>query len=259
MSDADNGNLEEKLRAVFETLAVANTLTEPMKRSIENLLKISAAELKSEEASVIVRDGEAGDLKFLTAIGQVAEQLIDIKIPAGKGIAGFVFSSGQPMAIADVGEQESFYAEVDRQTGHSTQTILAVPLRHHGEIIGVLEYINRTGEPPFEPFTPSEMDKAALFAEAVSSMVNAYELAKLFNNISAKMLSGDEKSSINEMREWLKTVRESNEYKEMLEMALMIREIANRGDAERRLCIEILEAFLRYSDDASETSYLNFS
>ena len=259
MSDENSRTLEEKLRAVIETLDVANTLTEPLKRSIENLLKVSAAELNSGEASVIVRDGEAGDLKFLTAIGQVAEQLLDIKIPAGKGIAGFVFSSGQPMAVADVGEQESFYAEVDRQTGHSTQTILAVPLRHHGEIIGVLEYINRVGEPPFEPFTPAEMDKAALFSEAVSSLVNAFELAKLFKDASIRMLSDNEKTTLAELRKWLESIRDSAEYKEMLDLALMIREIANRGDAERRMCIEILEAFVRYSDNTSETSYLNFN
>ncbi len=259
MSDLNTGNLEKKLRAVIETLDVAHTLAEPLKHSIENLLSISAAELHSDVASVIVRDGEAGDLKFLTAIGQVAAKLLDIKIPAGKGIAGFVFSSGQPMAVADVGEQESFYAEVDRQTGHSTQSILAVPLRHHGEIIGVLEYINRIGEPPFEPFTPEEMDKAALFAEAVSSLVNAYELAKIFNNVSSKILSDDEQATLDEIRAWLLQLRESNEYKEMLDMALLIREIANRGDAERRLCVEILEAFARYSNKTSETSYLNFS
>ena len=74
----------------------------------------------------------------------------------------------------------SFYAEVDKQTGYSTQTILATPLHYNGEVIGVLEYVNRIGEPPFEPFTSDEMDKASLFAEAVASLVNAYESAKLF-------------------------------------------------------------------------------
>ena len=58
------------------------------------------------------------------------------------------------MAVADVGQEDSFYAEVDKKTGYETQTILATPLRYNGEVIGVLEFINRIGEPPFEPFTP---------------------------------------------------------------------------------------------------------
>ena len=73
MSDEDARITEEKLKFVIETLDVANALTEPLTRSIENLLKISAAELDSEEASVIVRDGSDGDLIFLTASGKLPD------------------------------------------------------------------------------------------------------------------------------------------------------------------------------------------
>ena len=257
MPEAENKNAEAKLQSIIETIDVANALTAPLTLSIENLLKISAAEINSEEASVLIRDGEDGDLLFLAAIGKVAEHLKTLKIPAGKGIAGFVFSSGQPMALTDVGEEDTFYAEVDRETGYSTQTILAAPLRHDGEIIGVLEYVNRIGEPPYEPFTSAEMDKVALFAEAISSLVNAYESAKLFRDLSNKMLSQPEKMRFEEVREWLQDLRETTEHKEMLDLAVIVRELAGRGAAERRLCKEVLESFLRFSDDAAETSFLS--
>lgn len=253
----ENNSFEEKLKSVVETVDVANALTEPLTKSIENLLLVTAAEMDSEEASVLVRDGDEGDLRFLAAIGKVAHQLINLPVPAGKGIAGFVYSSGQPMAVADVGEEESFYAEVDRQTGYSTQTILATPLRHNGEVIGVLEYVNRRGEPPFAPFTPDEMDKAALFAEAVASLVNAYESAKLFRDLSDKMLAADSRVNLAEVREWLKNLRDAAEHREMIDLAVLVREISNRGDAERQMCREVLEAILKYSDTQSETSFLN--
>lgn len=258
MSQENNLSLEEKLRAIIETVDVANMLSDPITNSIENFLNLTAREMNSEEASVIVRDGDAGDLKFLTAIGKVADYLKDLKIPAGKGIAGFVFSSGQPMAVADVGEEESFYAEVDKKTGYSTQSILATPLNHNGEIIGVLEYVNRIGEPPFEPFTPEEMDKAALYAEAVASMVNAYQTSKIFTNLGDKILTVEKQIELNEVREWLAEMRDSEEHREMLDMAILVREIARRGDAEREMCREVLEAILRFSDRKNETSYLSF-
>lgn len=253
----ENKNFEEKLKSIIETVDVANALTEPLTKSIENLLLVTAAEMDSEEASVLIRDGSEGELRFLAAIGKVAHQLINLQIPAGKGIAGFVYSSGQPMAIADVGEEASFYAEVDRKTGYSTQTILATPLRHNGEVIGVLEYINRTGEPPFAPFTPDEMDKAALFAEAVASLVNAYESAKIFRDLGDKMLTADTPIQSAEIREWLTNLRDAAEHKEMLDLAVLIRELSNRGEAERRMCREVLEAILRFSDSRSETSFLS--
>lgn len=253
-----NEQLEKKLRSIIETVDVANALTAPLTVSIENLLKISAAEINSEEASVLVRDGDAGDLRFLSAIGKVADHLKTLKVPAGKGIAGFVFSSGQPMALTDVGGEDTFYAEVDRQTGYSTETILATPLRHDGEIIGVLEYVNRIGEPPYEPYTAAEMDKVALFAEAVASLVNAYESAKLFQDLGDKMISAPETLKFAEMREWITDLRETNDHKEMIELALIVRELAGRGERERRMCREILESILRYSEDEQETSFLSF-
>jgi signal transduction protein with GAF and PtsI domain len=259
MSETAENNFERKFRNLIETIDVANALTEPLTSSIENLLKVTASEMNSEEASVLIREGNEGDLRFLSAIGRVADQLKNLRVPAGKGIAGFVFSSGQPMAVADAGEEASFYAEVDKQTGYSTQTILATPLRHNGEVIGVLEYVNRIGEPPFAAFTPREMDKAALFAEAVASLVNAYESAKLFRELGDKMMmEGENAPSYGEVRQWLQNLRSAAEHKEMLDLAILIRELAARGEAEREMCREVLEAIVRFSDSKSETSFLSF-
>ena len=251
-------DLQKKLESLIETFDVANVLTEPITKSIENLLRLSAAEMNSEEASVLIRDGNEGDLRFLTAIGKVADKLLNLRVPAGKGIAGFVLSSGQPMAVADVGEERAFYDEVDRKTGYSTQTILATPLRHNGEIIGVLEYVNRIGDPPFQPFSPDDMDNAALFAEAIASLVNAYESAKLFRELGNKLLNNKNETDYVEIRNWLRTLRDSEEHREMMDLAVLLREIAARGESERQLCREILESILRFSDTKTETSFLSF-
>lgn len=258
MSDPNDNDFPSKLRRLVETIDIANVLTEPLTQSITDLLKVSAADINSDEASVLIRDGDQGDLRFLAAIGEVAEHLINLTVPAGKGIAGFVLSSGQPMAVSDVGEEETFYAEVDKTTGYSTQMILATPLRHNGEVIGVLEYINRKGPQPFDPFTPAEMDKAALFADAIASLVNAYESAKVFRELGDKVLSETETLDLAEVRSWLTGLRDSREHREMMDLAVLIREIASRGDGERQMCREVLGAVLKYSDATSETSFLTF-
>lgn len=255
MSGEENNYAEEKFRFVFETIAAADVMTEPLTGSIEQLLRISAAEMNSSEASVIIRDGGEGDLRFLSAIGKVASQLKDLKIPAGKGIAGFVFSSGQPIALTDVGEEASFYAEVDKKTGFQTQTILATPIRYKGDVIGVLEYLNRSGE---SNYTPAEMDKAALFAEAIGSLVNAYEASRIFKGLTNKILTGEEKIKLDEVRDWLANLEETVQHREMIDLAVMIREIAGRGDAERRLCIEIFQSILGYANRDAETGFLNY-
>jgi len=255
MPEPRNGDFSDKLRRLVETVDVANVLTEPLTNSIKSLLTVSAAQIDCDEASVLVRDGDEGDLRFLIAIGRVADQLLDMRVPAGKGIAGFVLSSGQPMAIADAGEDETFYAEVDKETGYSTQTILATPLRHGDDVIGVLEYINRRGTPPFAPFTPDEMDRASTFAGAIASLVNAYQSAKLFRDLGENILSNDDPDAPS-IREWLENVRDSAEHREMMDLAVLIRDVASRGDAERNLAREILESVIRFSEKNESTSFL---
>ncbi len=256
MYPENDGDMSAKIRRLIETIDVANVLTDPLTRSIEDLLRVTAADIDSAEASVLVRDGDEGDLRFLSAIGKVAEQLIDVKVPAGKGIAGFVLSSGQPMAVSNVVEDSTFYAEIDKATGYSTEMILATPLRYEGETIGVLEYINRTGDPPYKPFTPDEMDRAGRFADAIASLVHAYESAKLLRDLGDKIVEDKERYDIDEVRSWLAEFRGGAEHREMMDLAVMVREIAGRGEAERQMCREMLEAVMRYTDSQNEGSFL---
>jgi hypothetical protein len=66
------------------------------------------------------------------------------------------------------------------------------------------------------------------------------------------------KEDISTVRTWLNDLRSATEHKELLELALLIREFSTRGESERKLCKEVLEAFLRHAESNSETSFLSF-
>jgi signal transduction protein with GAF and PtsI domain len=258
---------EAQLRDAIRAVDVATLMTSPLRRSIENLLHVAGDAMGSDEASVLVRDGNLGGLKFLVAIGEVADKLAKVRIPPGKGIAGFVFASGQPMAVADVAQEETFYAEVDRATGYSTHTILATPLRVGGETVGVLEFVNRLGDPPYRPFTPDEMDSAAHFADAIATLVDAHETAGLVETLFERSVKANKKSETgsgkrnnNDLLKWLDKVRSAPEHRDLILLAVRLRDIASRGDAERVLCREVLEALDRFTGkkSASGMSYLGF-
>lgn len=254
-----SGSFEAELREAIRAVDVANLMTAPLKRSIENLLHIAGDAMGSDEASVLVRDGNRGGLKFLVAIGEVADKLVKVRIPPGKGIAGFVFASGQPVAVADVALDETFYAAVDLATGYSTHTILATPLRVGDETVGVLEFVNRLGDPPFQPFTPDEMDKAAHFADAIATLVDAHETSGLIETLFERSVKSDEKSKAksgkkgNDLLKWLDAVRSAPEHRDLISLAVRLRDIAARGEAERALCREVLEAIDRFTEKRSAT------
>jgi hypothetical protein len=131
------------------------------------------------------------------------------------------------------------------------------------ETVGVLEFVNRIGEPPYRPYAPEEMDQAAYFANAIATLVEAHETAGLIEMLfehSAAEGKGSGEQSRGELRQWLDGVRSAPEHRDLLHLAVSLRDIASRGDAERELCRNVLDALALYTEkqSASQISYLSF-
>ena len=101
------------------------------------------------------------------------------------------------------------------------------------------------------------MDRAARFSDAIASLVRAYESAKLFRDLGQKIVGDGDEFDIDEVRDWLSEFRGGAEHREMMDLAVMLREIAGRGEAERQLCREVLAGLLRYTGHSTGSSFLS--
>lgn len=257
-SDDANG---AKIRESLENVDLSNSLSKPIRQAIDDLLKVAQETVGSADASVLVRDGREGGLRFLVAVSEIEEALLKIRIPPGKGIAGLVFSSGQPMAVNDVSDEGSFWSGADEAVGFKTVALLATPLRSGNDTIGVLEFVNRPGEPPYPPFTPEEMDDAARFADAIARLVDSYEMALLVESLFAHSIKSEEAdATADASAEWLDTLDAAPEHRDLLLLAIRLREIAAQGDAEREMVRDILDTLARFTDkrSSSASGYFNF-
>jgi GAF domain-containing protein len=262
-----NDNQDEKMtdnaaaiRNSIDAIKLSDSLAAPLRQAIDDILKIAQEKVGSADASVLVRDGRDGGLKFLVAVSELEEQLLKIRIPPGKGIAGSVFSSGQPMVVNDTRSEGSFWSGADEAVGFKTITLLATPLRTSNETIGVLEFVNRPGEPPYDAFTPEEMDAAAQFADAIARLVDAYELAQVVESLFHQSIRSSGEESGEDLRQWLQNVDAAPEHRDLLTLAVSLREIVSRGDAEREMCRDLLETVARFTEkrSASGSSFFNF-
>ncbi len=244
-----------QLNDVAESIDASNSLSASLRRAIDELLRLAAESVGSTVASVLVRDGHEGGLRFLTATSGVTEELLALRLPPGAGIAGLVFSTTQPMAVADVAHDGSFWSEADRRTGFKTVTLLATPLRANGEMVGVLEFVNRPGDPPYPAFTPAEMNHAARYADPIGRLVEAHEIAQLveslFNYSIKACLTTPESNRGSDLREWLKQSPAAAEHRDLLRLWISLREVITHGDAERELCRNLLEALAQFTEKRS--------
>ncbi|MGF2035843.1 MAG: GAF domain-containing protein [Nostoc sp. CmiVER01] len=103
--------------------------------------------------------------------------LIEIRIPANRGIAGYVASTGEALNISDAYKDPRFDPTTDRKTGYVTRNILCLPVFNSAnELIGVTQLINKQQS----SFTAS--DEEFMRAFNIQAGV-ALENARLFENV----------------------------------------------------------------------------
>ena len=66
-----------------------------------------------------------------------------VGVPLNGSAAGWVYRRGQPLIIQDAKVDKRHFKVVDRVTKHETHSLVAVPLMVHGEVVGVLEALNK--------------------------------------------------------------------------------------------------------------------
>ncbi len=113
-------------------------------KQVLHLSMEEAAKLTQAEASAILLIEErTGDLVFEVATGSKEEGTREIRLRRGEGVAGWVATHDRPVRIDDAQDDPRFTARVDRKTEFVTRSILCVPLKVKGRMIGVLEVINK--------------------------------------------------------------------------------------------------------------------
>jgi adenylate cyclase len=133
--------------------------------------------LKADRSTVFLLRKESEDL--WTKVATADEQtMMEISIPANRGIAGYVASTGQSLNIPEAYQDPRFDPSTDRRTGYVTRNILCMPVFNSaGELIGVTQLINKDNG----SFTTSD----EFFMQAFNIQAGiAIENAKLFENVN---------------------------------------------------------------------------
>ena len=108
---------------------------------LDTLVSVAVDQAGAERGSLFLHDPATGELFSRIAQGLKRRE---IRILDDVGIAGTTFQSGEGLIIHDAYNDERFNREVDAQTGFTTKSILACPVRNaKGEVIGVAQVLNK--------------------------------------------------------------------------------------------------------------------
>lgn len=166
----------EKLALVIQIGYIINS-TVNLVDVLSLIMKYTNIVTDANASTLMLLDDKTGELVFSVPTGPNADELKDIRIPPGVGMAGWVAENQQYVLIEDVKKDKRFYPHIDYITGGETKSLLCVPMRAKRELIGVLEVINKNNGASFTE------DDALLLNIFSHQAAIAIENAMLFDSI----------------------------------------------------------------------------
>ncbi|MDJ0556490.1 MAG: GAF domain-containing protein [Microcoleaceae cyanobacterium MO_207.B10] len=99
--------------------------------------------MQADRSTLFLLSKETNELWTKVATAD-EKKMMEIRIPANRGIAGYVASTGQTLNIPDAYIDPRFDPSTDQKTGYQTRNILCMPVYNaKGELIGVTQLINK--------------------------------------------------------------------------------------------------------------------
>jgi len=175
MMTQDVRDLLKRINALVTVQDIAQELMSELDhlRLLDKILRAAVQVLDAETGSVLIWV-PPDHLEFAVSD---EERIVNLRIPANEGIAGWVFNHEEPLMVSDKDHDDRWYREM--VSNFHTRSLLAVPLMTASERIGVIEVLNKRTDLAF-----NEQDRdllTALAAQAAIAIVNARLYQELEN------------------------------------------------------------------------------
>lgn len=135
---------QAKFELLMEVSALINSNYADAKALISQIIESSARLVNAEAASLVLYDHVANKLRFEIAIGPKKDEVAGKILDSKEGIVGWVVQHGQSLIVNDPASDSRFSPSISREVDFPTKSILAVPMKIKGSLVGVIEVINKT-------------------------------------------------------------------------------------------------------------------
>ncbi|MGB5915779.1 MAG: GAF domain-containing protein, partial [Phormidesmis sp.] len=122
---------------------INNQSLEPMLDELLETFTLKIGQiLQAERTTIFVVDEDRQELYSKIAQGNSSDSL-EIRLPIGQGIAGYVAKTGEEVNIPDAYADERFSNTTDKQTGYRTRNILCMPVMSSDrKVVAVAQLLN---------------------------------------------------------------------------------------------------------------------
>ena len=248
----------ELLRAIALRAETARRLESGSARAVlRSVVEATVALFEAEAASIALYDAATDRLVFEVAAGEQGQGVIGVSIGADQGVAGFVFTTGQALALSDVANDPRFGRTVAAQTGYVPRSLIAVPLVDDHGTIGVLEVLDKHSQ---AAFSLRDIELAGVFARQAAVAISASrverDLASLLRATLADLAPSDAQAPAVAVDELVAAATAGLDREDDSRLWALVEQVARVRRAEPEaleLVAELLEVIARRSERGART------
>lgn len=145
---------------------------EDLAETMQVIADIAADLTQSDGSSILLFEEETQQLYFAAARADNREQLMQIRVPIEKSVAGWVFDQGEPLNISNAKIDPLIFRIVEQSIEQSTRNLLAIPILFGDETLGTLEVINKLDEQDYSKEDQSILEILASYAGTSIQLLN---------------------------------------------------------------------------------------
>lgn len=183
---ASTGGSGMDMKTALDLFSIAGSLNSTL--DLDFLLqKIQmAAErlLDSEASSIMLVTDDGKSLFFKMASGEHSKALKTMTLPLGKGIAGMVAKTRQPEVVNDAQSDPRLARKFDSATKFVTKSIACVPMIFRGDLVGVVQVLNKRSG----PFTQEDVGLLSSLASLASVAITNTKIISEQKNFFSHVL-----------------------------------------------------------------------
>lgn len=171
----------------FDALSKTMTSSLDLDNMISEIMKKAKRLIKADSWSVFLIDETTGDLILeKTSLNKdKTGRRKKVRLKSGEGIAGWVAHEGIPIVLPDVSQDERFSRRIDSSCRREAKSLMCVPIRSKGNILGVFEIINNTSSGSFTK------DDLTLFLRLVDHAAIAIEMTTIYQKMAEISVTDD--------------------------------------------------------------------
>ena len=129
-----------KLPKLIEASKIINS-TLDLEKLLGLILDSAAQSIDADRGTLYLVDDIKKELWSKVLQGT---NMVEIRLPIGKGLAGYVAEKGETIIIPDAYSDSRFNPDIDKRTGYHTNNMLCMPMKNKdGKIIGVFQLLNK--------------------------------------------------------------------------------------------------------------------